>query len=401
MNPRETIRSLIAARAATWEQAKALLDSVDDTRDMTGEEQTEWDTMNGDIARFDVRIAEMEDLIVRNDAAVEAAERYSDAAPVTSDVAPGDVDVLRAMARGETRAAEFSVGQGEERAITVGGDGGLVPTGFVNQLVSYLQENAALVGAGATILRTTSGEAMTVPRITAHPSAAIIAEAVAITASDPTTGSVTLNAYKYAFLTQVSTEFLTDEGVDIVAYLARIGGQALGNGFGGHVATGTGAGQPKGIVTAATTGKTGAAGNVGAPQATELIDLQHSVIAPYRGKASTGFCMSDTTLAGIRKLQDSNNQFLWSPGLTAGAPSTILGDKVVVDPNIADAALSAKSVIYGDLSGYFARFSGAIRVERSDDYAFNTDQATWRFIMRADGDLIDANSLKLYVGNAA
>ena len=37
--------------------------------------------------------------------------------PISPNVAPGDVDVLRAMARGETRAAEFSVGVGEEREI--------------------------------------------------------------------------------------------------------------------------------------------------------------------------------------------------------------------------------------------------------------------------------------------
>lgn len=374
-----------------WEEAKALHDSVEG-RDFSAEEQEKWDRLNADMTRFDELIQREKGVAEAQAAAAEFDGKYGEAAPVGEK--NSDEDVLRAMLRGETRAHEF-------RDVTVAGDSGLIPTGFYPRLTEYLQENAAIVGAGATVLRTAGGEAMTVPRITAHPSAAIVTEGGTIGESDPTTGSVTLDAYKYAFITQVSSEFLADQGVDIVGYLARQGGVALGNGAGAHFVTGTGTGQPNGIVTAASTGKTGATGNVGVPQADELIDLQHSVIAPYRSKAGTAFVMSDTTLAAVRKLKDSNGAFIWQPSAQLGAPSILLGDRVVIDPNVADAALSAKSVIYGDLASYFVRFAGALRVERSDDFAFNADLASWRFIMRADGDLVDANGLKLFVGAAS
>ncbi len=35
--------------------------------------------------------------------------------------------------------------------------------------------------------------------------------------------------------------------------------------------------------------------------------------------------LNDSTIKAIRKLKDSNGQYLWQPSLTAGTPDTILG----------------------------------------------------------------------------
>ena len=59
------------------------------------------------------------------------------------------------------------------------------------------------------------------PQITAHSSASLVAEGGAIGESDPTSASITLGAFKYAYLVQVSSELLADEGVDIEGFLAQ------------------------------------------------------------------------------------------------------------------------------------------------------------------------------------
>jgi HK97 family phage major capsid protein len=113
--------------------------------------------------------------------------------------------------------------------------------------------------------------------------------------------------------------------------------------------------------------------------------------------------MRDSTAAVIRKIKDSSGgagvgNYLWVPGL-AGAPDTILGKPVVIEPNIAAVATSAKSVVFGDMSAYFVRIAGGVRFERSDEFAFQNDLVTFRAILRGDGILADqSGAVKVYVG---
>jgi HK97 family phage major capsid protein len=139
----------------------------------------------------------------------------------------------------------------------------------------------------------------------------------------------------------------------------------------------------------------------GAFTADNLIDLFYSVIAPYRASSSAYWVTKDSSLASIRKLKDTTNQYIWQPSLQAGAPDLLLGKALVTDPNVAAPAVNAKSVIFGDMSQYFVRMAGGVRFERSDDFAFNTDLVTFRCLLRADAALVDlTGAVKVFVGAA-
>ena len=57
---------------------------------------------------------------------------------------------------------------------------------------------------------------------------------------------------------------------------------------------------------------------------------------------------------------------------------------------------------FGDFSRYFVRQVKDIRFERSDDFAFTSDLATFKCVMRGDGGLADTSgAIKAFVGNAA
>ncbi|GAA3472966.1 hypothetical protein GCM10018965_075190 [Nonomuraea roseola] len=203
-------------------------------------------------------------------------------------------------------------------------------------------------------------------------------------------------------LVQLSSELTTDTGVDLLGYLARAAGRAIGNAFGAHLVTGTGTNQPSGVAVVATTGKTGGAGVAGAFTADDLIDLFFSVIEPYRMSPSCSWMLRDASIAAARKLKDGQGQYIWQPGLVAGAPDTILGKPVRSDPNVAAIGTGAKSVLFGDFGAYFVRMVNGIRFERSDDYAFNTDMVTFRALLRGDGLLADqTGAIKAFVGGAA
>lgn len=399
-------------RANVWEQAKALADvAADENRNFSAEEQGTWDALNGEIDQLDIRI---QSGLKTEKAAKDTDNLYNEIRGAKPESrTPEDAkrqqsgDELRSFLRGEKGRYYDVLPSGPINyrvlsKLTATAGANTVPTSFYERLVQHLIEVSAIMQAGATVLNTNSGETIQVPKTTSHSTAGIVTEGAAIGASDPAFGQISLGAYKYGTLIQVSRELLDDTGVDLEGYLAMQAGRALGNAFGAHAVTGSGSSQPRGVVTDATLGVTGAASVVGAFNSDNLIDLFYSVIAPYRASASTKWIMKDSSVATARKLKDTTGQYIWQPGLTADAPDTILGKQVLTDPNVAGTALAAKSVLFGDFSQFFIRLAGGVRFERSDDYAFNTDLVTFRALMRADSALVDlTGAVKFFAGNAA
>jgi HK97 family phage major capsid protein len=403
------INTLIENRLRVWHQAKELADrAADENRSFSAEEETRWDRLNGDLDEYDRRIKALQAQELRAQAADMRLSAGRAGATVRNDE-------LRAWARGET-GRSFDVrpsGPVDFRALsklTGGAGGSVVPQGFYGSIVQHMIQNSAILQAGCTVLNTVSGEILPIPKTTAHSTATQVSEGATIATSDPAFGSVDLGAYKYGCKFQVSTELLKDSGVDLEGYLSAQAGRALGNAFGADCITGTGAGQPRGILTDAALGKQGTTGISGGfgTQATAgqgadyLVDVFHSVIAPYRQSPSCRWMMEDTTASTVRKLKTSQGEYVWEPSSIAGQPDMLLGKPVLIDPNIPVIALSAKSVLFGDWAQYFVRMAGGIRFERSDDFAFDADLVTFRALLRADAALVDlTGAIKYFQGGAS
>jgi HK97 family phage major capsid protein len=393
----------------TWEQAKALLEAAEaEGRELSAEEEANWQRANADLNSSDERIKALVDAEKRA-AAADAAFAEIERRPVADEARSTYRDEVRSFARGEKRSLEVSASDlskaVEARDMVKGtatAGGNTVPTSFAGMLWEHLIETAAIAGV-STVFQTAGGENFEVPITSTHSTAALIAEGGSLTESDAVFQKRTLGAYKYAYSFQVSSELLQDEGVDLTAYFARQAGTALGNAFGVHLATGTGSSQPSGVTQTSTLGVTGATGVVGVPNGDNLIDLFYSVISPYRNSDKCAWLFRDSTAGTIRKIKDSSGgagigNYLWTPGF-GSAPDTILGKPVVIEPNIAATALSAKSVVFGDMSRYFVRIAGGVRFERSDEFAFQNDLVTFRAILRGDGILADqTGAVKHFVG---
>ncbi len=121
---------------------------------------------------------------------------------------------------------------------------------------------------------------------------------------------------------------------------------------------GDGTGDPNGVVTASSLGKTAAA--TAAITADEIIDLLHSVNAAYRRSPKARFMFADTTLAAIRKLKDGDGNYLWSMGdVQKGEPGTLLGYRYSINDDMASLGAAAKVMLFGDFSKYFVRKVGS------------------------------------------
>jgi HK97 family phage major capsid protein len=394
------IRQQAEARAKAWEEAKALLDSAAaEKRDLSAEENQTYDRIMADLDQRSLVIETMNAQADREERAAEAMKGFeAQVKPAVATAVPAidEAELIRSLARGEIRSHSF-----EKRDVTSGSTGAPIPTSFYDEVLLLARHVGPMLET-STILNTAGGENLQIPSLSAYSTGTVSSEAALIGESDPTFNAFkTLGAYKYSFLTQISREMVEDAGVDILGFLAQQTGNALGYAVNGALTTGTGTVQPTGIVTAAGSGITGGTGVTGAFTADNLIDLVYSVDTAGRTLPGTGWQMNAQAISAVRKLKDSAGQYLFSPSLSADARDLLLGYPIFENPAMVAPATSAKSVIFGHLPSYFARTVGGLRLDRSDDYAFQNDLITFRATMRVDGNLIQTSHVKYFAGGAS
>jgi HK97 family phage major capsid protein len=382
----EYLKSQSELRASLIKDIQTTLDVAEQRGGLDADAKSKIDALETDIRAADEAIAVFKRQEERKAEAAEAARGF-----VPSGEARTEVDVLRAIGRGEIREHTF-----EQRALVTSSN--TVPVSFYDQVFQV----ARLVGPmldTSEIFNTTSGENITVPIMTAYSTAALTTEGSAISESDPTFSSITLGAYKYSFLIGVSNELIADAGFNLESLLAEQAGNAIGYTVNGVLTTGDGSDKPRGIVTASGSGITGGTAVSGAFTADNLIDLIYSLDGAARRLPGVGFMATTSSLGAMRKLKDNSGQYLYQVGV--GQPDSFAGFPIFENPAMAATALSAKSVIFGHLPSYKVRMAGGLQVASSTDYAFNKDQTFYRFLMRVDGDLTHAGHVKHFIGNAA
>jgi HK97 family phage major capsid protein len=277
-------------------------------------------------------------------------------------------------------------------------------TDVYTTIVEHLVETSSLMRAGATVVTTSTGEDLVVPKSTGFVTTAIIGEGASITESDPTLSTATLKAFKYANYFEISTELANDTPTNLLDYLARAAAMALGlgaTGYGDDIINGVGTTEPRGLLLDAGTGVTGPAGtgtSLGTQgtlnQGTDALwNLVGSVAEPYAQAPAAGFLMRNASDIIVRKLRDTTGQPV--AGLTERG--RILGYPSFVDPFVPAMANGVESIAFGDFSRYLIRIVNGVRFERSDEFRFQNDLVAFRCIIRLDGALIDTGSVKTFV----
>jgi HK97 family phage major capsid protein len=372
-----------------WEEAKSLLArAADEKRELSAEEEARWTSLNDAMS---ARKAKMDQVAAAEERSEKIGALAERALKVEHAVkADNDADVLRAIASGEKRRAQFEIRALSSAAATV-------PVTFADFVVVALTEGNP-VYEGATKLRTTTGEQITLPRVTANQSASFVTEGSTITPADPTISSITLYANKIASLTLLSAELVRDAGFDILGTVGRQAGAQIAFVAGSACAIGTGTVQPQGFVSAATGLSTATkAGTVSATffDALDLATVLYSLAPSYRN-TNTVWHASTTAVSKLRKLQDLNGQFVFQPALAAGQPDTLLGYRLKENVHLAAVGSASKSVAILHEPSYYIR-ELPIEVASSTDYLFNTNQVAIRTLYAVDGNIPDLNAVKVLV----
>ncbi len=394
----EFLKQQVEGRQAAWHEAKHLLDTAAaENRDLTLEERETYDRINADL---DDRAAVIESVKAAEERESRIAKSIEGMERVVRDAKKNgtDADVLRAMATGEVRSHLFGP---EQRDVFSTSTGAPIPTSFYDQVIMLARYTGPMLDPAVTShLNTAGGEALQIPTLASYSAGTAFAQGSAIGESDTIFNAfTTLNAYKYAFITQLSQELLQDAGVDIQALLAENTANGLGYSIGNKLTVGTGTVEPKGIVAAAGSGITGGTGVSGTFTAANILDLIWSVDTAARMRPGVGFMMNASSISKVRQLQSSGGYYIFSPAASADQRDLIGGYPVFENPHMVSTATSAKSVIFGDLKSYMVRIAGGgIQMDRSDEFAFNQGLVTYRSMLRCDGNLPQSSHVKFFIG---
>ncbi|MEG3074341.1 MAG: phage major capsid protein, partial [Ruthenibacterium sp.] len=155
-----------------------------------------------------------------------------------------------------------------------------------------------------------------------------------------------------------------------------------------------GAGKPTGIFDATNGGTIGATTATGTAIAfDDIVNLVYALKSPYRRNAA--FLTHDTTVAALRKLKDSNGQYLWQPSLVAGQPDRLFGYPIHTSPYAPTIAAGALSLAFGDFSNYWIADRQGRTIQRLNEIYAGNGQVGFLVTERVDGKVILAEGIQL------
>lgn len=420
-----TIKELREQQARLATEARAEFDKITDKtpEGEAAEIEARFDTMMSEHTKIGERIERMQRL-----EAAEAALRQGDprrplgqntdaAGDQGGDGKPTYRQAFHAFLRSAGQLGEISQ---EERELLRGGFQrieGRAQTAGTNSEGGYTVPNemmAGLVKAMAAygpmydqdvcrVMTTTSGALLPIPTVDDTSKTGVAGtEGTTLTddgSADAVFGQADLGAFSYnTKWLRVSRELVSDSMLDVEATLGDLLGERLGRLANSYLTTGTGTGQPLGIVTAATLGKTTASAT--AIAADEVIDFYHSIDPAYRASPKFRTMFHDTTLLALRKLKDADGLYLVQD-LNDGTGRLRIGSVVTpysVNQAMDQIATGKKPMVAGDFGRYFVRKVGAPLIGAIQDKDFwpGFGIAGW---IRFDGKIADTRAIK-YMANA-
>jgi len=222
--------------------------------------------------------------------------------------------------------------------------GYLAPLEYVREIIKGVTEMSPV--RALVRVRTTANKAIQIPKRTGQFAAQWVAEQGTKTETTGLAyGLEEMPLHELFALVDVSNQMLEDSAFDMEAEVRMEAEEQFAVAEGAAVISGNGVGRPQGVLVHSGVQET-VSGDANLITADGLINLFHAIKTAYSRNATFG--QNRLTLGAIRRLKDTTNQYLWSPGLANGVPNTILGAPYVELPDMPNIAANANPVVFGD-----------------------------------------------------
>lgn len=260
-------------------------------------------------------------------------------------------------------------GAAELKTLSVGSnpDGGYTVTPEVEANIDRLLSQVSPVRQIATVRQISTSEYKKPMNLGGATSGWVGEQSSRPQTNTPTLDMLSFPAMELYAMPAATQAILDDSAINMEQWLADEVQIVFAEQEGAAFVTGNGVNKPMGFAAAEVTkvanaswawGKigyvlTGQSGGFAADPdgGNAIIDLVYAVKSAYRSSAR--FVMNRLTQAAVRKLQDSNGQYIWQPGLIAGQPATLLSYPITEAEDMTDIAADSYSIAFGDFKrGY-------------------------------------------------
>ena len=279
------------------------------------------------------------------------------AVPVDGEVVPTDKTEAEERAFAQyivDSKAEFRAGE-----LTMSANGAVIPTSIVNKIISKVKEISPLY---AMATKYNIGGTITIPYYDESTSAITMGYVEEFTELESHVGqfkSIELKGYLAGTLSVLSLSLINNSQFDIIGYIVNKMAEAIANWVEKELLRGTS--QKITGLSNISAAMTVTAASQNAITADEIMELQDKVIDAFQNGAC--FIMNRETRSAIRKLKDSDGNYLLNRDISAKWGYTLFGKDVYTTDN-ADTMAAGKTVIY------YGNFSG-LAVKLSEDASIN------------------------------
>lgn len=319
-----------------------------ETRSMDETEQTKFAQIKAEIEQIDKTIqAEQQAQTLAND-------------PNAQTIKTATPDEQRSLQEAEDKFLRFV--RGEERALDVAGNGGIIPTQIANRIITRVRELSPIY-AMATIYNV--GGDLVFPKFDLTSiTTAYVADMQALTAQNGNFTTIKLQNFIAGSLVQISRSLMNRSDFDLLGFIVNAMANSIASFLEYELLNGVG-----------TTGATGIFNDAGATIVTagsataltldDLINVQLTVPEQFQG--SSAWLMNKSVFSGFRKLKDTQGLPLLLPSTTriqGGYSWELLGRPVYISENApSTVATGAKVLAFGDFSGLYVKLAQNMEIQ--------------------------------------
>lgn len=296
----------------------------------------------------------------------------------------------------------------ERKVLIVGNDssgGYLAPPEMVMDIIKGVVEFTPFRGI-CTVYTTSRGELM-LPKRTQTAAATRVGEvSTRAETQNPAWGMLTIQTPEMYAEARISKQNLEDSAFNLQQFIQDECREQFGVKEGAEAINGTGnptqllgilAANAAGIGTPLAFQVSGSAATIAGPaaaQADGLIDLFYGVKTAYAARGR--WILNRNSLGQVRKLKDTQGQYLWAPPIAVGEPSTILGAPYTECPDMPNQGANAFPIGFGDWKRAYVIVD---RVEmdfvRDDLTLANVGQVKFTARRRVGGQVVLGEAVKL------
>lgn len=342
------------------QMTEMLNNSKKEERALTEEEASKFDEMEKEIKNIDATIEReerMENMEEKETKAEDTRELTAEEKRMYTSVEERD---------DYNSFAEYIRSQAEKRAdasnLTKGDNGAVIPKTIINKIIDKVEDISPIYRLATHY---NIGGTITIP--TVDESADSITVAYATEFTDLTShsnkfGTIELSGFLYGALTKISKSLLRNSNFNLTNWVINKMAQKIAKFIEKELLYGT-TSKVSGVVGSYdSTNMNKALASKTAITSDELIDTQELIPDLYQGNAI--WIMNKATRTAIRKLKDSDNNYLLNKDLSAKWGYTLLGKDVYCSDQVDKLGAVSKNVIfYGDFSGLAVKESETAEIQ--------------------------------------